>query len=290
MLLGGDTVRRPADARTANISWIQSDYLDRTPLYLGGKRKDMANPLEYATTASTGSRVWHAAKRLLPFLMAGLLLLSLHRQLPSAATALKTARPMALISLLLFLGWNQMATLAWRGLLRATGVNAPSLGKLVRLRIEAQAVNQLVPAAGLAGEALRAVSVAEKDQMGAASLATLLDNAAGTASGLVLAAGALFLYAQAHGGHADLHTLLLTMIGALVVLLAVVALPVYLAPRAARHLSPTHRLRGVLDLFALNGRPIRVRLDAPWACASESASSRSARSMSSITPWGRPSR
>jgi uncharacterized membrane protein YbhN (UPF0104 family) len=206
---------------------------------------------------ATRTRIRQVAVRLLPFALVAWLPFSQHRQLGVAATALREARPVALLSLVLFFGWNQMATLSWRGLLRGAGVKTRSLGELVRLRIEAQAVNQLVPTAGVAGEALRAISVGGRSELGAASLATALDNAAGTASGLVFATGAVALYLEADAGHADMRALLLTGTAALVLLVIVIALPFHLAPRLLPHLSRTNPLRAVIDPFAQHEREIR---------------------------------
>src|SRR5436305_30844 len=111
--------------------------------------------------------------------LAVLCVVLLHRQLPAAVRALQNARPLALFSVILFFVWNYFASLAWGALLRAVGTRHHSVGQLARMRIEAQAVNQLVPAAGLAGEAVRTVSAAGPAELGAASLATLLDNVAG---------------------------------------------------------------------------------------------------------------
>jgi uncharacterized membrane protein YbhN (UPF0104 family) len=178
--------------------------------------------------------------------------LSLHAQLPAALTALRRAHPVALLSIVLFFAWNQMATMAWRGLLRATGVRSPPLRKLVRLRIEAQALNQLLPTAGLGGEALRAVSAAGDGEVGAASLATVLDNAAGTASGLVFAAGAVALYLQTGAAGPNPRALLFTAAAMTVLLLAALALPFHLAPRLLARLSPTSRMLSIIEPFARN--------------------------------------
>jgi uncharacterized membrane protein YbhN (UPF0104 family) len=189
--------------------------------------------------------------RLLPWVLCVCLLLLLYARLPAAWTALRRAHPVALASIVLFFAWNQMATIAWRKLLRASGVHAP-LGKLVRLRIEAQAVNQLVPTAGVGGEALRTVSAAGKGELGAASLATVLDNAAGTASGLVFAAGAFGLYLQTGPASLNPRALLVAVAVVTVLLFAALALPFHLAPRLLPHLGPTSRMFSFVEPFAKN--------------------------------------
>ncbi len=182
---------------------------------------------------------------------------SLHRQLPAATTALRRAHPVALLSLVLFFAWNQVAACSWRGLLRASGVKTRSLGDLVRLRIEAQAINQVIPTAGAAGEALRAVAAAGHNQLGAASLATVLDNAAGTASGLVFATGAVALYLRTHTGRTDLSALTIACTLALILLFVVIAVPFRHAPRWLPYLSETNILRALLDPLARHRHALR---------------------------------
>jgi uncharacterized membrane protein YbhN (UPF0104 family) len=217
----------------------------------------------FAPRPATVSRIRQWAVRLLPLALAALLLYSLHRQFASAATALRGVRPVAFVSLALFFCWNHIATLSWQALLRGVGVKSRSLAGLVRLRIEAQAVNQLLPTAGVAGEALRAVSAGGRRELGNASLATALDNAAGTASGLVFAMGALALYLlEAHEGDARLRALLLVVTAALIVLLVVVALPFSLSTHLLPRLSPTGRLRSIIEPLLPRRREILEALRA----------------------------
>src|SRR5262245_16824462 len=146
-----------------------------------------------------GTKRAHWLRRLAPFALGALLLVVLRDQLADAVPKLSKAHPIVLLTIPLFFVWNQIATLAWRRLLRAVHVAEVPLAELARVRIEAQAVNQIVPAAGLAGEALRAVS-ADSKRLALASTATALDNAAGTLSGLVFALGAVALHAALRGG------------------------------------------------------------------------------------------
>jgi uncharacterized membrane protein YbhN (UPF0104 family) len=199
-----------------------------------------------------GSRGMRVLRRLAPLLLVVLSFALLRKQLPDAAREIAHAQPIALLCIPLFFVWNELATLAWRALLSASGVTVPALRRLVRLRIEAQAVNQLVPAAGLAGEGMRAVRAGRPGELAAASFATLLDNVAGTISGLVFSAGALGLhfFQSRAGARSEVKTLLLTTSAALVLLVLAVALPFQLGHKLVPRLSPGGRARRLLSPFA----------------------------------------
>src|SRR5688572_13925615 len=145
---------------------------------------------------------------LLPLALAALLFVSLRAEFPQVVATLRSASPVALLSLPLFLIWNQVATVAWRRLLDASEVRAIGVTSLARLRIEAQAVNQVVPAAGLAGEVFRA-TFAAPSQIGRASVATALDNVAGTVAGLVFSVAAVVLHLFERSGPSELGPLAL---------------------------------------------------------------------------------
>jgi uncharacterized membrane protein YbhN (UPF0104 family) len=200
--------------------------------------------------AARMSTAWKMAKRVLPFALAALIAVSLWKQIPAAADALKKTHPVALFVLVFFVAWNQVATLAWRALLRATGAAPAPLRDLVRLRIEAQAVNQVVPSAGVAGEALRAVRAGGRRNVGASSLATILDNVCGTISGLVFAVGVFAFHLTSRGGEGRLHALMAGVAAALVLLTVAVVLPFYVAPRVLPYLSRTSSLRWLVTPFA----------------------------------------
>ncbi|HVW27265.1 MAG TPA: lysylphosphatidylglycerol synthase transmembrane domain-containing protein [Polyangiaceae bacterium] len=211
--------------------------------------------------STAGSRAWGAIRRLAPIALIALSFVLLRKQLPDAARALVHARPIALLCVPLFFVWNELATIGWRALLRASGVTVAPLRTLVRLRIEAQAVNQIVPAAGLAGEGLRTVRAAQPGELAAASFATLLDNVAGTLSGLVFAACALGLRFQTRtGAESELKTLTLTTVGALALLVVAVALPFQLGHKLVPRLAPGGRARRLLEPFADRRLSIRRAL------------------------------
>jgi uncharacterized protein (TIRG00374 family) len=201
-------------------------------------------------------------RRFAPLVLVALSFVLLRRQLPDAAREIAHARPIALLCLPLFFVWNELASVAWRLLLRASGVTAAPLRRLVRLRIEAQAVNQIVPAAGLAGEGMRAVRAGGPGELAAASFATLLDNVAGTMSGLVFAIVALGLHFQQvrEGARDEIRTMMLTTVVALALLVIAVALPFQLGHKLVPRLSPEGRARRLLAPFADRRLSIRRAL------------------------------
>jgi uncharacterized membrane protein YbhN (UPF0104 family) len=212
----------------------------------------------FKVEAASARRVGQTLLRFLPFVLVAVCAISLREKVPEATVALRRAQPIALVSLPLFFVWNHFATLSWRGLLCAAGTRRASLARLTSLRIEAQAVNQLIPTAGLAGEALRAVSAADPGGVGAASLATVLDNIAGTMSGIVFAAFAIALHMQASAGRDQLLALALTAAPAMCLLLIAVVLPFRLASSWSGSTRPrTGALRRWLAPFADNGLEIR---------------------------------
>jgi uncharacterized membrane protein YbhN (UPF0104 family) len=206
---------------------------------------------------SAGNRVRQGALRILPFVLAALALIPFRDQLPTAVASLRKAQPIALLSLPFFFVWNHLATLAWRALLRGAGANPVALGELVRVRIEAQAVNQLVPTAGVAGEALRAFRAAGGRNLAAASLATFLDNVAGLVSGLVFAGCAFALHLQTRSGGSMIRALTVSVAAALALLIVAAILLLYLGPRWLPRLPATSRLRAVIEPFADRSLDIR---------------------------------
>jgi uncharacterized membrane protein YbhN (UPF0104 family) len=230
--------------------------LDRVSI---GPARDGPAVEETARAGWTPRRVF---RQFAPLALVVLSFILLRKQLPEAAREIAHARPVALLCVPLFFLWNQLATIAWRALLRASGVTVPALHRLVRLRIEAQAVNQIVPAAGLAGEGMRAVRAGRPGELAAASFATLLDNVAGTLSGLVFALVALGLHVvQARAGMRDeLRTMTLTTVAALVLLVVAVAVPFQLGHKLVPRLSPGGRARRLLEPFADRRLSIRRAL------------------------------
>ncbi len=205
---------------------------------------------------------WLTRRRISQVLAIALVVLAgvaLERQLPEAAQGVLHAHPIALASVGLFFVWNHAATLAWRALLRATSDSVPPLAELTRLRIEAQAVNQVVPSAGVAGEALRVVRAARGHDVGPAALATALDNVAGTLAGLgfALPVGIIALAGHAKSGTLGIESALLALGLSLALLGGATAAFFHLVPDWLPRLSPTGRLHKLLAPFTDRNRVVR---------------------------------
>lgn len=211
-----------------------------------------------ATQPRARIAVW--LRWLLPLALAALLFVSLRSEFPEVATTLRNARPVALVAIPLFLIWNHVATLAWSRLLGAAGVPAASLASLARLRIEAQAVNQVVPSAGLAGEVFRATFASAPGQISRASVATALDNVAGTVAGLVFAIAAVGLKLLERASPRELGPLALFGTLALVLVLIAAALPFVFASRWVMLLTAKSSLRELVEIFSDRGAPLRKAL------------------------------
>jgi len=121
-------------------------------------------------------------------------------------------------------------------------------------------VNQVVPAAGLAGEVFRATSAAAPSQIGRASVATALDNVAGTVAGLVFAVAAVVLHLFERSGPSELGPLALLGAFALVVVLLVAAVPFVFATRWLKLLSGKSVLRDTVEIFSKRGVALRRAL------------------------------
>src|SRR3954469_22424152 len=104
------------------------------------------------SAARTGAIGRHARRAV----TAGALIVTLtlvlrnRRVLVSSAMATWTAGWMVAPALALFLIWNHVATLAWRGLAVATSSakSTPPIWRLALLRFQGQSLNLLLPAAG----------------------------------------------------------------------------------------------------------------------------------------------
>lgn len=152
----------------------------------------------------------------------------------------------------LFVLWTVTAAIGWRVLLSAAvpeDPGRPSLARLSLIRIQAQAVNFVLPTAGLAGEGLRAVSAVGSAPLLRGSFAAIvLDNLATGVAGLVLSAAAIPLLYSAKsapwqsGAAACLSLVLLALLAA--------RLPFALAPRLLRRLAAGSRTARVLRIVA----------------------------------------
>ncbi|HEV8247264.1 MAG TPA: lysylphosphatidylglycerol synthase domain-containing protein [Polyangiaceae bacterium] len=205
-------------------------------------------------------RVRACVRWLLPPVVAVLLFASLWREFPQALATIGRTRPLALLALPLFVIWNQVATVAWQRLLRAAGASEATLSALVRFRIEAQAINQLVPSAGLAGEVMRTASAAGSVRIVPAALATTLDNVAGTAAGLVFALAAITPRLLSPAGDGDFAKLALAGGLGLSLLASVCALPFLAAPRFLARFAPEGLAHEFCALFVERDRALRRAL------------------------------
>jgi uncharacterized membrane protein YbhN (UPF0104 family) len=130
-----------------------------------------------------------------------------------------------LLVLPLYVLWNWIAAVAWLDLhqMLTKGV-APSSWKLSLIRVQAQAVNLVVPLAGVGGEVVRATMLSRHSgQVAGTTSAVVLDKIADGAAGIVFAfVGVVIGYGQgAHSGLsvAALAGILLLLIGGLPLLL-----------------------------------------------------------------------
>lgn len=96
------------------------------------------------------------------------------RLLMSAGLTLTTMSGLAVLALPAFCLWTLAAAAAWRLLIVDAKVRrVPSLGRLWLLRVEAQAVNLVLPLAGLGGEALRATALGRWSRESTTSVASV---------------------------------------------------------------------------------------------------------------------
>ena len=162
----------------------------------------------------------------------------------------------------LFIIWTAAASAGWRALCRAAALgqngSVPSLLRLAAIRIQAQALNLVLPTAGLAGETWRAVSSSQTvaDTRGSIA-AVVLDNVASGVSGLALAALCAPLLAASVSGHWCEGILACAALAASG--LAVERVPFALAPRALRFVPPAGRVASVLRILA-DSRSMRPAL------------------------------
>lgn len=154
-----------------------------------------------------------------------------HRAVVSSALAAWGAGWMVVPALALFLLWNQVATLAWQGLAAATSADKvpPPLWRLAVLRLQGQALNLLIPAAG---EVARAAGMADRRSR----ISIVLDLVSCAVAEVAFAMSALLL-------HPGLRPTRAPMVAALVAVVAAIAAAwLWLPALAARALSRFHGL------------------------------------------------
>jgi len=194
------------------------------------------------------------AKRwiLLVLTVAGLALLGImgRHALRAALTVLPRISPLAWLGLLLAGVWTLAAAVAWRVLIVASGVKRiPHLATLWLIRLEAQAVNLLLPLAGMGGEALRASTLARGTQQTTASIASVaLDIVAEIAACFAFAAAGTLLDWRAMRVSSELG--LAGVLGSVLIALAMLFAPTLL-PGVARWRGWGRRA-GSMRAFALS--------------------------------------
>lgn len=131
-----------------------------------------------APTVERKSDRWQRLQRwgLLAFTTLALLLLGLRarRILVAAGLTLGSMSWLAVLALPAFALWTLAAAAAWRSRIAETGARPiPSLARLWLIRVQAQALNLVLPLAGLGGEALRASALGQRTRQGPASAASV---------------------------------------------------------------------------------------------------------------------
>lgn len=203
-------------------------------------------------------RTWFSRARrpilllLLWLALAGVFWARFRGELVAAVGLLPELRFAVLGALCLFAAWTVVAANGWRTLLRSAlpaDCVTPSLHRLVMIRVQAQALNFILPTAGLAGESLRALSAADdRDAVRGSVAAIVLDNVAMAVAGLTMSAAAvpLLLVAAREPWQVGI------LAGALLVVLGIglERVPFSIARPLLRLLGSGSRLAGVLGILA----------------------------------------
>lgn len=131
-----------------------------------------------------------------------------------------------LLALPLFLLWNWVASFAWLELhTRLTTGAAPSVWRLSLIRMQAQAVNLIVPMASVGGEILRSAILSKQTgQTAGTTSAVILDKIADSAAGVLFALLGVLLALSQGIDSSPTTTIVLASMSALSVLLVPFAL------------------------------------------------------------------
>jgi hypothetical protein len=216
-----------------------------------------------------GDRTTKLLIRFAPLALALVLAGIFRERVAESFRVLRDARPTILWVVPLFLLWNHVAAVGWRTVLSVVVPDdrLPSSFRLGVLRIQSQAVNAVLPTAGLGGEVLRAALAvrAEKRLLPGAMTATALDNVAGTVAGLAFAVPSLFFVLARHGD-APFQALFASALAALAAIVVLSNLPFYLAPRVLARVTSKSMLTRLLDPFATRRQSVAraFRRDVAW--------------------------
>jgi uncharacterized membrane protein YbhN (UPF0104 family) len=121
----------------------------------------------------------------------------------------------------LFIVWNTFATKGWLVLLnRQNDINDASFWNLFFLRIQSQALNQVLPVSGIGGEALRSLRTSNKNGLKNSTAIVVVDKTVDVFADFVIAiAGLLIAFSVV-----ELHTGLVILLGCILALLIGVVL------------------------------------------------------------------
>lgn len=147
-----------------------------------------AEARRYSKLATNRSRAWRAA--MMGAAAVALLVLGFATRgaLLEATVRLARMRPWGASVVPVFVLWTLAAALAWRAVMMGSDKHQPSLLHLLRIRIQAQSVNLVLPAFGLGGDVLRASVLAGTSKRVSESTASVvLDTAASIVACLVFA-------------------------------------------------------------------------------------------------------
>lgn len=175
-----------------------------------------------------------------------------HRgEIAHATGQLRQLGPVVALVIPVFVAWNLAAAIGWRRLIAATdpGRPIPSTWTLWLIRLQAQAVNLLVPTASVGGEVLRATLLARRTGRAAhGTSAVVLDNLASASAGVLFSIVWLAAGRRLYPAEGPPLAAVILMGGGLVALFA--GLPLIMAVVARRPGWPAGKtLEPVLTLF-----------------------------------------
>ncbi len=117
---------------------------------------------------------------------------------------------------ILFFVWNTFATKGWQALLnRQNDCNKASFWNLFLLRVQSQAINQVLPVSGIGGEALRSFKTRENSSLRNSTMIVVVDKTIDVVADFVIAiAGVLVAFSLA-----ELNMGMVILFGSILVLL-----------------------------------------------------------------------
>ena len=207
------------------------------PAVTSVRRRAIARIWSVFRLALVGAVVWLAAA---------------HRhEIADAARQLRALSPVVVLVIPLFMAWNLAGVAGWRRLIEAAdeGGPIPSAWALWLIRLQAQAVNLLVPSGGVGGEVLRATLLSKRTGRAVhGTSAVVLDNLASTSAGVLFSVAWLATGRRLYPATGPSLAAVIIAGGALVALCA--SLPLALTVAALTRGRPAGKTLGpVLALF-----------------------------------------